>query len=46
MLYRWIVLKKLMKVLTQKEQGLPASDPYKSVKSESHALAEPNEKKI
>ena len=25
------------------DQGLPASNPSKSVKSESHALAEPNE---
>ena len=24
-------------------QGLPASDPYESVRSKSHALAEPNE---
>ena len=39
-------MKKLMKVLTQKEQGLPASDPYKYVKSESHTPAEPNKKKI
>ena len=29
-----------------KEQGLPVSDPYKSVRSESRAPAEPNEKKI
>ena len=25
------------------DQGLPASDPSESVKSESHALTEPNE---
>ena len=25
------------------DQGLPTSDPFKYVKSESHALAEPNE---
>ena len=24
-------------------QGLPASDPFESIRSESHALAEPNE---
>ena len=29
-----------------REQGLSASDPYKSVRSESHAPAEPNEKEI
>ena len=29
-----------------KEQGLPAFDPLESVRSESHAPAEPNEKKI
>ena len=29
-----------------KEQGLPASVPQKYVRSESHAPAEPNEKKI
>ena len=28
-----------------REQGLPA-DPYKYVRSENHASAEPNEKKI
>ena len=26
-----------------RDQGLPASDPFESVKSESHALVEPNE---
>ena len=25
------------------DQGLPASDPFESIKSESHALAEPND---
>ena len=29
-----------------KEQGLPASDSLESIRSESHAPAEPNEKKI
>ena len=29
-----------------REEGLPASDPYKFVRSESHAPVEPNEKKI
>ena len=29
-----------------REQGLPASEPYKYVRIESHAQAEPNEKKI
>ena len=24
-------------------QGLPASDPFESIRSESHALAEPND---
>ena len=32
--------------INPKEQELLASDPYKSVISESHAPAEPNEKKI
>ena len=30
----------------RKEQGLPASDSSESVRSESHAPTEPNEKKI
>ena len=29
-----------------KEQGLPASNPYESFRSESHAPAELNEKKV
>ena len=32
--------------VNSKEQELAASDPYKFVRSESHALVEPNEKKI
>ena len=29
-----------------REQGLPTSDPWDSVRSETHAPAEPNEKKV
>ena len=34
-----------VETVNPKEQGLPASDSSKSVRSESHAPAEPNEKK-
>ena len=35
--------KEATKSVNPKDQGLPASDPSESVKSESHAVAEPNE---
>ena len=35
-----------VKSVNPREQGLPVFDPLKYVRSESHARAEPNEKKI
>ena len=45
-LYRWIVLQiqlKKYESVNPGDQGLPALDPYESVRSKSHGPAEPNE---
>ena len=39
-------IEEVVESVNPKEQGLPASDPQESVRSERHAPTEPNEKKI
>ena len=40
------LVEEVVESVNPREQGLLASDPSKSVRSESHAPTEPNKKKI